>query len=457
MDILKEIVGYIQGFGPTVFLPVIIFLIGLIVRLKPARAFRAGITMGIAFAGMNLVIGGLFYTQIAPAATAMVERTGLSLSMLDIGWTPASAIAVAWPAAAVMVIVQIVINVLMLWVGVTTTLNVDIWNVWVKAYLGALVVAITGSLLLAVVLAAVMMILELKLADWTAYRVQEYVNVPGIAVPHSNILGLLIATPINAVLDKIPGINKLQADPAALRERFGIFGESMVLGLIIGLGIGLLAGYGLQELFQLAITAATALVLLPRIAVMFVESLGPISEAAGEFMKRRFPDREFNIGLDWPILAGNPATYTVGILAIPLIILLSVILPGNKVLVFGSIADWAWMVSMVGVLAGGNIIRMLIISVVALIPAYLYTATYFGPAVTRVAPEVGFAMPEAANTITWFGTSPLNLMLVKIAELNIASILWFVGLAAMIWFNWYYLKPRNQEAKKRIEEEFGLE
>jgi PTS system galactitol-specific IIC component len=455
MDILARVTEYIQGFGAAVFLPVILFLLGLIVGLKPGRAFRSGIMMGVAFTGMILVISGLFYAQIAPAATAMVERTGLHLDMLDIGWTPASAIAVAWPAAAVMVLLQIAINLVMLGVKATSTLNVDIWNVWVKAYLGGLTVLITGSFPLAILFAAVMVIIELKLADWTAYMVQEYVNVPGVAVPHSNVLGLLVAAPINAILDKIPGINRVKADTGALRERFGIFGESMTLGLIIGLAIGILAGYDLQKILTLAITAATALVLMPRIAVMFGEALAPLSEAAGAFMKRRFPGREFFIGLDWPILAGNPATYAVGILAIPFVILLSVILPGNRVLVFGGIADWAWMVSMIGVMAGGNLIRMMIISVVVAIPAYLYTATFFGDAITRFAQQVSFQIPESASSITWFGTSPLNLILMKIGELNFMSIAWFVGLVALVWFARFYLMKLNKEAKLHLDAAAG--
>lgn len=448
-------VQYMIDFGAAVFVPVVLLILGLIVGLKFNKSFRSAITMGVAFTGMTLVINSLFYVQIAPAATAMVERLGLELDMLDIGWTPAAAIAWAWPAATGFILVQIVINLIFLALGWTKTLNVDMWNVWVKAYLGALTVAITGSFPLALLFAAIMIIGELKLADWTAYMVQDYVKVPGITVTHSTVYGLLIAAPINALLDRIPGLSKLDADPAGLRERFGLFGESIILGFIIGLLFGLLAGYSIQAILSLGVATATALVLLPMMARLFMEALAPISEAAGEFMKKRFPGREVYIGLDWPILAGNPATYAVGILSIPLIIGLMFVLPGNRTLVFGSIADWAWMVSMIGVLAGGNIIRMLIITVVAAAPMYLLTATYFGPAITQVARNLAFEMPESAATITWFGTSPINLFLVKIGELNWQSAIWLAVLVALTWFAWRYLGKLNEEAKGRVEETFG--
>jgi len=380
----------------------------------------------------------------------MVSRFNLHLDILDIGWTPAAAIAWAWPAAASMFLVQIVINLAMLALNWTKTLNVDMWNVWQKAFAGAIVVAITGNYILAFVVAAVWIIAELKFGDWTGYMVQEYVGVPGITIPHSAVLGLMIAAPLDDLLTRIPGLDKVKADPTMIREKFGIFGENMILGLIIGLLIGILAGYTIQAILTLAMASATALMLMPMMARLFMEALAPISEAAGEFMKSRFPGREVFIGLDWPILAGNPATYAVGILCIPLLILFSVVLPGNHTLIFGSIADWAWMVSVVGVMCGGNIIRMLIISLFT-IPAYFYTATYFGDSITKVAQAAKFAMPQNATTITWFGTTPFFMFLMKIVEFNWLSIIWAVVLIGLVFWTWRYLIRRNNEAKVRLE------
>lgn len=42
--------------GAAVFLPIIIFIIGLIVGLKPGKAISAGLTLGVALTGINLVI-----------------------------------------------------------------------------------------------------------------------------------------------------------------------------------------------------------------------------------------------------------------------------------------------------------------------------------------------------------------------------------------------------------------
>ncbi len=447
-----EVIQYILSYGAAIFMPLIIFILGLIVRLKPSKAFRSGILMGVAFTGMMLVIVSLFYAIVAPAASKMVERLGLELSILDIGWTPSAAIAWAWPAAATMFAVQILINLVMLAFKWTKTLNVDMWNVWQKAFIGALVVAVTGNYLLAYLVAAVWIIFELKFGDWSVYQVHEYVGVPGISIPHSEAMGLMITAPVDWVVSRIPGLNRIKADPQTLREKFGLLGENMIIGLILGLIIGVLAGYDLKATLVLAINAATALVLLPMIARLFMEALAPISEAAGEFMKARFPGREFFIGLDWPILAGNPSTYAVGILAIPLLLVFCLILPGNKTLIFGSIADWAWMISSTGAIMGGDVVRMLLASLV-LIPAYLWTATYAGPTITTVAQQIAFQIPEGASTITWFGTNPLYMFEMKILEVlngNFMGLIWLVVLAALVFFSRRILLGREREAAKRL-------
>ena len=101
---------------------------------------------------------------------------------------------------------------------------------------------------------------------------------------------------------------------------------------------------------------------------------------------------------------------------------------------------------------GGDVIRMLLASLV-LIPAYLYTATYIGPAITQVSQEIAFQMPENTQAITWFGTNPLYMFEMKILEIlqgNFVGIVWLVVLVALIWFSRKILLSREKEAAKRL-------
>lgn len=77
MKIIMNVFNFFIDAGPTVMLPVIITIIGLIFGLKITRAFKSGLTLGIGFAGIKLILD-FMTTNVGPAAKAMVERTVLS-------------------------------------------------------------------------------------------------------------------------------------------------------------------------------------------------------------------------------------------------------------------------------------------------------------------------------------------------------------------------------------------
>ena len=84
MQILYNIFNTILDAGAVVMLPIIITIIGLIFRVKLSKAFRSGLTIGIGFAGINLVIN-MMKSNLGPAAQAMVHRP-LSPSLYFVSW-----------------------------------------------------------------------------------------------------------------------------------------------------------------------------------------------------------------------------------------------------------------------------------------------------------------------------------------------------------------------------------
>jgi len=314
----------LNDLGAHVFLPLVMLFIGLIVRLKFSKAFSAGLTLGVAFLGMGVILGFMF-DAIGPAAEAFVMNTGIELTAIDLGWTPTAAIAWAWRYAFFMFPLQIAINIGMLALGWTNCLNVDLWNVWNKVLTGVLVAGITGSVPLAFLFAAIQVVIELKNADLTQKQVYNLTGIPGIALPHSMALSNVIIAPLNRLLDFIPGINKVKISPELLRDKLGPFGENHVLGFIVGLLIAFAGGYDVPSALTLGVQAATALVLFPMVASLFMQALAPISSAAGDFMKSRFPGRDFYIGLDWPFLAGNSSLWVTGILMVPILLIMAMV------------------------------------------------------------------------------------------------------------------------------------
>ncbi|SHO50637.1 PTS galactitol transporter subunit IIC [Anaerocolumna xylanovorans] len=406
MDILLNVVNYIVNLGAAVFLPVIMFIIGLIFGLKPGKSFRSGLMLGIAFTAISTFISALLVGQIAPAAQSAIERAGSNLQYMDVGWTAASMISWAWPFAATIFPLQIVINLLMLWLKWTDTLNVDLWNVWTKIFIAAVTYIFTGNLIVAYIVAAVVIVIELKLGDFTAERIQKSTGIPDVTCTHSGMMSLLPVMPLIWLIDRIPGLKDKKFDAESLKNKMGFLGEPAVLGLIMGIIMGLLGGYNVADTLKLAIKVAAVMIVLPRLASLFSEALMPISEAAAQFMQKRFPGRKCYIGLDWPILTANPAVVTSSVLLIPVLIILALILPGNKTLPFGDVANFACLVIGPAILFGGDIIKTCIASI-PILTVTLYASTAIGPTFTKLAQNVGFAFPEGSASITYLKAGPV--------------------------------------------------
>ena len=393
----------LTSLGPIVMLPIIITIFGLIFRQGFGKAFRSGVTIGIGFAGINIVIG-YFWGTIAPVAEALVKNAGFELNIIDMGWPATSSVAWGSTLAPLIALAIIVVNLLMLMLRWTKTLNVDIWNFWGAMLLGQIAFYRTGSVMVGVLTGVVVMIPTLILADKTQKLMYDYFQIPSVSIPHlfTQSAGL-IAFPVNWLLDRIPVINKINWSPGNLQKRFGIMGEPMILGLVIGAVLAIIAKMPYQTVLLTAMGLATSMVLLPKMVSILMEGLVPVAEAASEFMTRKFTDREIYIGMDSAIMLGDPANLTTAVLLIPIVIVLAVILPGNKVLPLVDLPSIVYMTVVAVALTKGNLFRSLIIGI-PMLCATLWTATAMSPYVTVLARQVGFNIPEGTAAISSLST-----------------------------------------------------
>jgi len=448
---LTALKAVIDNLGATVVLPVIIFLVAWIMGAKPGRAFRSGVVIGVAFIGINLVIG-LMWGTLTEVGQAMVKNTGIARDVMDVGWPSAAAIAFGTKVGLWVIPLAIIVNIILLAVRLTKTLNIDIWNYWHFAFLGSMVAIGTGgNLLYGLIAAAIGAALALFLADWTAKSVQHFYNLPGISIPHlTSAPGVPFAIVTNWLIDKIPGLRDLDADPDTIQKRFGTFGDPVILGLIIGLVLGILAYYNagdfqtiLVKVLKVGINLAAVMLLLPRMVQILMEGLIPVSEAARDFMQKRASGREIYIGLDSAILIGHPAAISSSLVLVPIAILLSIILPGNRVILFADLAIIPFVVCMMAPLMKGNVVRMIIAGGIELLVGF-YIATFMSPFFTKAAVEAQFSMPEGASQITAIGDGflwPQFVFTVLAQYLGIIGLVVLLALLAVVWF--FFLKNQK--------------
>ncbi|EEG6125579.1 PTS galactitol transporter subunit IIC, partial [Salmonella enterica subsp. enterica serovar Cerro] len=433
---LYTVVQYVLGFGPTVLLPLVLFFLALFFKVKPAKALRSSLIVGIGFVGIYAIFD-ILTSNVGPAAQAMVERTGISLPVVDLGWPPLAAITWGSPIAPFVIPLTMLINVAMLALNKTRTVDVDMWNYWHFALAGTLVYYSTGSFVLGLSAAAIAAIVVLKLADWSAPLVAKYFGLEGISLPTlSSVVFFPIGLLFDKIIDKIPGVNRIHIDPENVQKKMGIFGEPMMVGTILGVLLGIIAGYDFKHILLLGISIGGVMFILPRMVRILMEGLLPLSEAIKKYLNAKYPGRDdLFIGLDIAVAVGNPAIISTALILTPISVFIAFLLPGNKVLPLGDLANLAVMASMIVLACRGNIFRA-VITAIPVIVADLWIATKIAPFITGMAKDVNFKMAEGSSgQVSSFldGGNPFRFWLLEIFNGNIIAIGLIPVLALVIY------------------------
>ena len=410
---MKEVFAYVIGLGAAVMMPVIFTVLGLLIGIKFSKALKSGLLVGVGFVGLGVVTGLLTNgaNNLGSALGEMTRIYGLNLSYFDLGWPAAAAIAYSTAVGAFIIPVCLGVNVLMLVTGTTRTVNIDLWNYWHFAFLGGIVFYATDSLAWAFYAAIVLYVITLCMADFTAKGFQSYYkDMDGISIPQPFCQSFTpFAVAIGWLLDRIPGFSKLDIDAEGMKKKFGLFGEPLFLGVVIGSAIGALACPDLKtvvdripKILALGVTLGAVMELIPRITALFIEGLKPISESTRAMVERRFSGlKGLSIGMSPALVIGHPTTLVVSILLIPVILVLAAFLPGNRFLPLASLAGMFYLFPCVLPITKGNVPKTFIIGLVSLVVG-MFFITNLTPAFTKAVVAVNdaaYKVPEGMDGV----------------------------------------------------------
>ena len=380
-------------------MPIIFTVIGLCIGMKFGQALKSGLYVGVGFVGLG-VVTALLTTNFNDPLKAICDLYHLQLNVFDMGWPAAASVAYNTAVGALIIPICLGINVLMLLTKTTSTLNIDLWNYWHYAFIGAVAYFVMGESLAWGYFAAIMCyIITLVLADITGTKFQKYYDLDGISIPQPFCQSFMpFAVVINKVLDKIPGFSRLDVDAEGLKRKFGVFGEPLLLGVIVGILIGVAAHFDVKMVLTLGVTMGAVMELIPRITKLFIDGLKPISVKAQEMVDKHLHGRKVHIGMSPALVIGHPTTLVVSILLIPTVLIVSVILPGNQFLPLASLAGMFYLFPIVLPYTKGNVVKTFIIGLVALIFG-LYFVTDMAPDFTLAANAVFEATKDKAAQI----------------------------------------------------------
>ncbi|MCF0199360.1 MAG: PTS sugar transporter subunit IIC [Bacteroidaceae bacterium] len=434
---------YIIDLGAPVMMPIIFTILGVCIGIKFSKALKSGLYVGVGFVGLG-IITGLLTSSLSPFLDKVVDIYNLDLPVFDMGWPAAASVAYGTSVGAFIIPVCLGVNLGLLLMGCTRTVNIDLWNYWHFAFIGAVVYFLTDSIGWGFFAAIICYIITLVLADMTAKRFQEfYPGMEGISIPQPFCQGFMpFAIVIGKALDKIPGFDKLNIDAEGMKQKFGLLGEPLFLGVIIGVGIGCLACENGQQLIDnipatllLGVKMGAVMELIPRITSLFIEGLKPISEATRELIAKKFGEnRQLYIGMSPALVIGHPTTLIVSLLLIPVTLALAVALPGNQFLPLASLAGMFYVFVMILPYTKGNVVKSFVVGLVV-ITIGLYFVTWMAPDFTKAAHEVALAHPDdkAVQVPEGFSAGALDFASNPIAALIYGACKYslYIGAAAL--------------------------
>lgn len=459
---MEQVFSYIIGLGAAVMMPIIFTVLGLCIGIKFGDALKSGLKVGVGFIGLSIVTA-LLTSALGPALNKVVEIYDLQLKVFDMGWPAAAAVAYNTAVGAFIIPVCLGVNLLMLLTQTTRTVNIDLWNYWHFAFIGAVVYFATDSLVWGFFGAIICYIFTLVLADMTARKFQSfYKDMDGISIPQPFCAGFApFAWILNKGLDKIPGMQKLEIDAEGLKKKFGLLGEPLFLGVIVGIGIGALTCNSWDEMIDripyilgLGIKMGAVMELIPRVTVLFIEGLKPISDATRSLIARKFKSADgLNIGMSPALVIGHPTTLVVSLLLIPVTLFLAVILPGNQFLPLASLAGMFYIFPLVLPFTKGNVVKTFIIGLIVIVMG-LYMVTNLAPAFTLAARDVFAITGDAAVAIPEgfeggsldFASSPMAWVIYQ-CSVNLkyigAGVLILISCSVMWWNRVHILRNRD--------------
>ncbi|MFL8711046.1 PTS galactitol transporter subunit IIC [Clostridioides sp. GD02377] len=445
LEFMKSI---IDTFGSAIIVPIIIFIIAKIFKVTTKKSFLSAVYAGVALQGFTLILNS-FTPIITPVINRMVESTGVNLPVFDVGWQATSLVAFSTSAGMIYLGLGILLQTILFLVKWTDVFQPsDLWNNYSYMVWGAMVIGVTGNFPLGIGCMVLLNLYSLLISELVAKRWSSYYRYPNCTIiAMHNVEASVFAVFADPIYNKL-GLNKIKLNPKELEKKLGFLGEPITLGLFLGMFIGILGNMtrintmeAWGEIMKVGISTSAVMAIFPKVASMFAQAFAPITEAARKIMQKA-GNREWYIAVNDAVGYGEPATLISGLILIPIMLVVAMILPGNKVLPVVDLLAIPYMVQGLVAIHNGNIPKVLVSGIIWF-GLGLYICTSTAPLFTDMATGIGVAIPAGAMLITSFNILGKPLMgLVFFAFLSANPI--YIGLSIVIYFILWALFRKNK-------------
>ena len=396
--------------GAAPMMTIVLTVIALLFKVKFTKALEGGLKLGIAITGIGAIIN-ILTTAFSSAMTTFVESTGLQLTVTDVGWAPLATITWGSPYTLYFLMVLVIVNIAMIVLAKTNTIDVDIFDVWHLAFVGLACIYFGANIVVATLLVVFVGVMKIMNSDLMKPTFNDLLGAPEenpMTTTHINYMMNPLAMLLNKIIDKaLPFLDKYDFDAAKLNNMIGFWGSKFAIGIYLGVFVGLLSHQPPQQICTLAFTAATCLELFSMIGSWFIAAVEPLSQGISDFANNSkwLQGRTLNVGLDWPFIAGRAEIWAAANILAP-IMLGEALLLANVPCPLSPTGTWNGLLPLGGIIAmgltpallvvtRGRVIRMVVIGAV-LLPVFLGAGTLVADFVTFTAKTVG-AFPDGVT------------------------------------------------------------
>ncbi len=419
MEFINSIIQFVMDLGGSVFLPIMITILGLIFGIKFFDSLKSGLRIGIGFIGINTILS-LLINGLDPVVNHYVG-TGAGFVITDIGWEGVASIAWSTKFALIIVPLGMILNYILIRVRFTKTMDVDIWNYFhfilgsAVAYYVALGAGLSDTVatIIGIVFGLLTFMAVLKFADIIAPKWQQYYGLEGTTCCNNDAyLTWFINWLVCKLMNLIPGEKNVRIDLKWINDKLGSFGETSIITFFVGILLCVLTGQDLGTTLTVSVTLCAAIILLPRMVSLLMEGLVPISNAARKFFQKHLGDEyEINIGMDEALCLGDQPGLECAVIMIPITVAVA-FLPGVGVFPLAALGSLAYTTCMCSLYAEGDILKIIVSSTANMIYC-LYAYTFMSPLVTEMALKAGY-ITSASTLVTGDSIQEWNCMLVGI-------------------------------------------
>ena len=342
MQIIFKIMKIFSDIGPAGLIPILLFFIGLITTRNKLILLKNSAFIYLGLLSFSLLL--TFYINFFnPIINTILSITNKKFQVIDVGWMVSQKINLFTPTVVQFALILIALNIFMLFLRLTRTINIDLWNLWIFLFSGLIVYEITGIKWMGILFSCVIATITFVMADIYAPYLGSYYGLKGVSNPQpQTVVWAPIADFVNFILNKIPFIKRIHIFYEEIQYKLGIAGEPLIIGFILGFIIGAITKYKNFSLISFwqsfgyaclsGIYLSIITILMPRSVTLIYKGLIPIITDIRTFINSKITKREIYIGLNPIVVAGNPSVIGLSTIMIPLTIYIASILPGNKVL-----------------------------------------------------------------------------------------------------------------------------